>query len=175
MKTLTINLYEYSELTDEAKEKALNEWHKDNVNYDDPLMQSHMINLLKEKLDECKIEYDEDSIDVRYSLSHSQGDGFMFEGKLVYKGTPVFIKHNGNAHYYHSKTADIDFSNENGEVNISEEECNAFYEEYNSICKELEKIGYDEIEYQQSAEYFEQECETNEWTFEDNGKMRNVY
>lgn len=140
MKTKTIKLYEYGELSPKAKKKALAKWNETN---DNPLMQSHMINLLKEKLEERGIKYDVDSIDVRYSLSNCQGDGFMFIGKIEYKGHTVTIKHGGH-HYCHKYTGEIDYPE------ASEREYVDFQKVYYLICDEMERVGYDEIEYQQS-------------------------
>lgn len=164
MKTKTINPYSYDELSKEAKERALRDWNETN---DNPLMQSHMINVLKEKLEERKIKYDVDSIDVRYSLSNCQGDGFMFEGILYDdKDRIIKIKHVGR--YYHSYSKEIDYPE------ASERDYANFEKVYQSICKEMEQIGYDEIEYQQSEEYFKEECEANDYTFEESGKMNNL-
>lgn len=166
MKTITLNLYEYSELSDKAKDRALRDFVQD---HDDPLMQSHMINLLKEKLDERGIKYDEDSIDVFYSLSSRQGDGFMFEGDIEWRGRTIRIKHEG--HYYHkySRTMEVIEGEE-----LSDTEMSKWEEVYGAVCDEMEELGYKEIEYQTSAEYFEEQCDAYEWTFEEDGKMRNV-
>ncbi len=165
MKKIEITLYEFSELSDKAKQRALDEFREtnDSASYQ---LQSHLINLLKEELEDRKIEYDTDSIDVRYSLSYSQGDGLMFLGKLKWAGEDVTITHAGG-HYYHSRSRDIDAPT------LSEREYEDFSQVYQSICKKMEKIGYDEIEYQNSEEHFAEMCEANEWTFEENGTMRN--
>lgn len=169
MKTKTITLYEYSELSPEAKEKALDKWNEYN---DDPLMQSHMINLLKEELDERGIKYDTDSIDVRYSLSYCQGDGFMFLGEIDWKDYTVTIKHSG--HYYHSDSKTIDMKYDTGEdVSDDEPEFAEFEAIYQEICKKMEQVGYDNIEYVTSEEYFIEACDVNEYTFREDGTMEN--
>ncbi len=165
MKTKTIKLYEYSELSKEVKKKALAKWNETN---DNPIMQSHMINLLKEKLDERGIKYDVDSIDVRYSLSYSQGDGFMFEGIIEWEGAKLKIKHSGR--YYHSYSKNV----EEIEQFKSENQAVAFEKVYQAICKEMEQAGYDEIEYQQSEEMFVETCEISGYTFRENGVMENL-
>lgn len=164
MQTKTITLYEYNELLDKAKERALNEWNQYN---DDPLMQSHMINLLKEKLEERGIMYDVDSIDVRYSLSNCQGDGFMFIGKIMWRDVEITISHNSNM-YYHMYTANFDYEG------LTEYELGQFKVVYEAICKEMEQIGYDEIEYTTSEENFEQTCEANNYLFRKDGVMENI-
>lgn len=162
MKTKTITLYEYSELGPKAQEKARAKWNETN---DDPMMQSHMINLLKEKLEERGIEYNTDSMDVRYSLASCQGDGFMFIGKVQWRGRTIEITHDGNAHYYHMYTAE--FTSEY----LNDDEIGQFKVVYEAVCKEMERIGYDHIEYTQSAEAFGEACEANEWMFREDGTL----
>lgn len=173
--TKTITLYEYSELSPEAKQKALDAWNEHN---DDPYMQSHMINLLKEKLEEEGIEYDTDSMDVRYSLSHCQGDGFMFEGVLTWKGYTVTVKHHG--HYYHSYSKVVEITNDEGiaiESYKTDAEAqavsDAFEALYQQVCKHMEQQGYAHIEYITSEESFIEECDANGYTFRENGMMEN--
>lgn len=163
MKIATIALYEYSELSEKAKQKALDTWRETN---DDPLMQSHMINLLKEKLEDRTITYTTDSIDVRYSLSNCQGDGFMFIGTVEWEGQEIEITH-GDTHYCHPFTARF----ETGD--LGSKDVDAFKAMYLEVCNEMERIGYNEIEYANSAESFEQACDANEYTFEEDGTMRN--
>lgn len=173
MKTKTITLYEYSELDKKSKENALNNWNEYN---DDPLMQSHMLNLLKEKLEGRGIKYDTDSIDVRYSLSNCQGDGFMFIGEIVWGKYTVYLTHNDN-HYYHSHTAFYEMQEtSNPGYHIDEEDLNflKFEKIYHSICKEMEAIGYEHIEHFTSEESFIEACEANEYTFREDGVMENV-
>lgn len=176
MKTHTIKLYEYDELSPEAKKKAL-ELHA--YAHEDPFMQSHMINLLTEKLDEHGIKYGYPATDpdVRYSLSDSQGDGFMFTGEFQWKQYTVYIKHDGNPHYYHSRTANIEIQETDNlgfHVDDDHADVRAFGALYETLCKEMEQLGYDHIEYQTSEEYFIGECEANGYTFEADGTMRNV-
>lgn len=169
MKTIEIKLYEYTELSQEAKERALKDWNEDNY---DPFMQSYMINVLKDKSEERKLEYETDSIDVRYSLSSSQGDGFMFEGIFQFGAYSVTVEHSGQ--YYHSNSKTIDIVHSETHEQAPRSVYKAFEEVYQNICKEMEQIGYDYIEYEQSEENFIVTCESNEYTFEEDGKMRNV-
>lgn len=164
MKEVTIKLYTYAELSEEAKAKALAKYNEVN---DDPMLQAHLGNLVKEELDARKIKYDTDSINVLYSLGYSQGDGLMFEGTLYDDhGRTIKITHAG--HYYHSHSREIDYPE------ASEREYSDFEKVYQAVCKKTEKAGYDEVEYQQSEENFREACEANEWTFEADGKMRNA-
>ena len=70
-----VNIYKFSELNEEAKQKALN-WWKDNREPDfdaDPILEG-----IKEDLESMSIE----DIDVRYSGFWSQGDGLSFTGSV---------------------------------------------------------------------------------------------
>ena len=164
MKTKTITLYDYSELSEKAQEKAYQEWYKDEY---DPLMQSHMINLLTEELDERGIKHGD--MDVRYSLSYSQGDGFMFIGKVEWRGVDITITHK-DFHYCHYRTADFDYNDEE----LTDAEFGQFEVVYEDICKKMERKGYDHIEWVTSKEMFEQQCDGNEWTFREDGTMENL-
>lgn len=158
----TRSVYLFKDLSEEAKEKA-RDWYREGN--DNPMMQSHMINLLKEKLDERGIKYDVDSIDVRYSLSYSQGDGFMFEGDIEWRKRTIRVKHSG--HYYHSKSRSMEVIE--GEE-LSDAEMGQFEAVYESVCDEMERVGYDEIEYENSAENIDEVMEANEYTFTKQGK-----
>lgn len=155
-------VYTFDQLSEDAKEKA-RDWFREGN--DDPMMQSHMINLLKEELEERGIKYDVDSIDVFYSLSYCQGDGLMFEGLIDWRGRTLKIKH--IEHYYHSKSRNIDVVD--GE-DLSDAEMGQFEAVYEAICKKMEGVGYAEIEYQNSAEYIDEIMEANDYTFTNEGK-----
>lgn len=163
MKTIEIKLYTYDELSVESKKNALVAYNETN---EDPMLQAHLQNLLKEELDNRKIKYDTDSIRVMYSLSHSQGDGLMFEGNLTWQGLEATIKQSGR--YYHEYSKSIDMPE------ASEREYEDLERVYVAICKKIAQAGYDEIAYQESEEAFQEACEANEWTFEQNGKLRTV-
>lgn len=170
MKTKTITLYEYSELSDKAKEKALNNWNEYN---DDPFMQSDMINLLKEKLKDRGIKYDADSIDVRYSLTHCQGDGFMFIGTVEWNGDTIHITQN-DSYYCHMYTARFDLPEYQEYGEKQEKQLETFEAIYQEICKEMERIGYQHIKEFTSEESFMEACDANEYTFRENGVMENI-
>lgn len=164
MKTKTINLYEYNELDQKAKDKALQQWNEYN---NDPFMQIDMINQLKEELEERGIKYDTDSIDVRYSLSNCQGDGFMFIGTITWRNVDITITH-GDHQYSHMYTARFDYDG------LTEAEFEQFKAVYEAICKKMERVGYDHIDYMTSEESFIEACDANEYTFREDGTMENV-
>ena len=165
MKTTTINLYDYKELDEKARAKALSNWNEDN---DFPFLEECMLESLSEQLQKEKIEPIKEKI--TYSLGYSQGDGAMFYGSYKWKGYDVEIQHSGNYSHSYSKTIRI----EKGEKEASEKTYKQFEAIFQNICKTLEKYGYDVIEQEQSEENFIETCEANEYTFESDGTMRNA-
>lgn len=168
MKTKTINLYSYEELSKESKEKALENWRKDNQYF---FLEEDLLNRLGEYLDDAKIKKVGDP-KVLFSLSHSQGDGVMFEGEFKWGKYTLYIKRYGR--YCHSKSAIIEMQ-ETDNLGFSMDDEDAcvidFTELYEEICRKLEKDGYDFIEYEDSEENFMQECNGSGYTFTSDGIM----
>lgn len=166
--TKTFEVYEYSELSKEAKERALNDWNERN---DLSILQDILQDMCGEFLREHGIKCTSNYPTVMYSLSNSQGDGAMFEGTFEWKNFNVKIKHQG--HYYHSYSKDMDIEDVTGKTFDYESVYREFEAIYQSICKKLEKYGYDWIEDEQSEAHFIDECNANEWTFTKEGLMFN--
>lgn len=179
MKTKTINIYSFEELSKEAQERAHTDWIQNNDYF---FLPDNMSEWLHELLEENNIKDLNDTskagtkpTPVYYSLSYCQGDGVMFAGEFEWKDYRVSIKHSG--HYYHSysKIIDIYKDDETGmSVDAEEEIYTEFENIYQNICKELERRGYDHIEYEDSLESFLEACEVNDYTFLENGKMENI-
>ena len=170
MKTKTINLYSFQELSKQAQKKAHSNWIAHNDCY---YLTEYLTDYLKEKLTENKIKYRGDSdLKVYYSLSSNQGDGCMFEGHLEWNGYNIDIKQKG--HYYHENSKEITITDEEGNEPETDEPETAFNDIYVSICKELEKAGYNYIEAEDDLENFKEACESNEYTFLENAEMENL-
>lgn len=178
MKTKTINLYEYSELAPKAKEKALKNWNDNN--FDDNELLVYLDNEIESLLKKHKITpiadikgYSSKYAKIYYSLACCQGDGVMFEGVFNWETWTVKIKHEG--HYYHSNSKSIEMHKEidGQEIEPSDAEEAEFEAIYQSICKELEKFGYQCTEDMQSEESFIETCNGNEYTFREDGTMEN--
>jgi len=90
----------------------------------------------------------EDTPNLRYSLSHSQGDGLSFTGSFKWKHYNITIKEGHLSNLYcHSNTVDIYIETEKGnEPRNPEDTETEFKNIYNNICKKLEKFGYGIIE-----------------------------
>lgn len=166
MKTKTINLYEYQELSEEAKKKALRAWREDGI--DEYLFQVLMDDHLATLLERNGVERaTTDHPQIYYSLSYSQGDGAMFIGTFKWKGRDIAITQCDH-HYCHSHTASIVETDENGEETDPPQD---FVELYHNICKDLEAFGYNTIEELESEERFIEEGNANEWTFREDGRL----
>ena len=112
---------------------------------------------------------------IYWSLSHSQGDGAMFEGTFDWGKYRVYIKQSGR--YYHSNSATIEIQEaDNLGFHMDDEHADviAFDVIYQKICKELERAGYEAIEWELSETAFVDACNSNEWTFRENGKIENA-
>ena len=160
----TIKVYEYNDLNEKAKEKALN-WFIENNNYD--FLSDNLEEDLKELLRVNKISFDE-SLKIYYSLSYSQGDGFCFEGDFEYKDYQINIKNSG--HYSHKNSVKIEITKEDGE-DAKEEIYKEFKNIFDDICDELEKIGYSYIESENSEENFIEMSNANEYKFLEDGSF----
>ena len=171
MKTVTrsYNTYSFDELSDEAKKKALEDWSKD---LDYPFLTDDLREYIYEELTEMGYTIEgvatstKPTIRPYYSLSYCQGDGLMFEATITDKdGNTYTIEHKG--HYYHERSTNIEGVDKDGEPIDTKD-----FEEtvYIPLCKKIAQRGYDEIEFQQSEEYFRETCESNDYVFLENGE-----
>lgn len=163
--TTKTEAYTYNELSEQAKERALNDHIEQNEYY---FLSDDMAEYLDQLLNEYKLKYDQ-LPKVFYDLSHSQGSGAMFEGTVFWKNYTVDIKHSGFYYHYNSKELDI-YSTKTGK-DAKKEVYEQFNEMYIDICNKLEKYGYGVIEYENSEENFSELCEVNCWEFTKEGKI----
>lgn len=175
MKTITkkIEVYSFEELDEKAKANALKE-------ETDDVMANGLWFLdddLNERLHELLIENSIQDLNdtskpntkptkVYYSLDYCQGDGCMFEGNFIWNGLNVTIKHSGNYYHSNSKTIEIESPIEEDTKKAEKE----FENIYQSICKTLERYGYDTIEYASSEERAIENFIDNEATFLKSGE-----
>ena len=166
MRQETINIYKYEELSEKARERALNN-HVD-ADHDNNFLSEDLNELLLEELKENNIDVKE-HLKLYYSLSHCQGDGLCFIGRFKFKGQDIEISH--NSHYHHKHSTQSSLITEDYETQGDEEILTEFNELYMLICDKLETIGYEQIEYERSEENFKSLCEANEYEFTENGDM----
>lgn len=153
MKEYTIERYSFEELSDQAKEKAIEKARYDlHIN-----MPEEFISMpLEEKLSELIPNAD---LELRYDLSYSQGSGLSFTGTITRENAPDFawpdkaIRVNigsSTHHYCHALTMTYEFLDEDyGEVNSDSE---VFRDQILAICNQLEKLGRRLIELETSEE-----------------------
>ena len=169
MKTITkeYQLYSFDELTQEAKDKARNEY---NNGVDYPFLQDDLREYIHEELTEAG--YTHGDITPLYSLSYLQGDGLMFEGDVTDKdGNMYTIKHRGR--YYHERSTSLSGEDKDGNE-LSNEQVEKWEEGfYIPLCKKMAERGYKEIEWLESEELFSETCEGNGYMFLADGKMMN--
>ncbi len=187
----TIQIYNFNELSQEAKDTAINNFRGEGEVFLD-FFNDDCVETAKEHGFEGKIG-------LQYSLSYCQGDGLSFScewfnsqklheifvevlgtGKdktietIINECSFSLVGNNGRYCYSHEKDLDFCFTDNIYAPNIEsvvEKVKEKLVEIYLDLCKELEKRGYDEIDYQYSDEYISNELIEREYEFLENGKL----
>jgi len=167
MKIKEIKLYEFKELSKESKEIAINKWYE---HEDYPFMCEDLTESLKCLLEMNKIN-EVNNLKLHYSLSYCQGEGVCFTGDFKWKNYNISITH--NFHYCHKRSTDINITTQS-DNEASDKVYSNFKELYYSICDDIEKEGYEILEYRMSEEEFEDHCLSMDYTFLSNGIMENI-
>jgi len=149
MRTETIKLYQFDELSDEAKEKAISKFRED---LDFPFLEEDLNKYLKQLLKENKINGEPK---LMFSFSYCQGDGVCFTGTFKWKNYLISIVHNDN--YFHKHSTDIFMETAFGNE-VRAEVYDEFKELYFDLCDKVEKEGYKII------------VEINDYEFKENGE-----
>lgn len=191
MKTIEIELYKFTELSENAKNTAI-EKHKENSEI--------FLDCFNES---CYEQISENgfkgNIKLQYSLSGSQGDGLSFSCDYFDNLNALFIeilgtekqktidtilnnvsfKCNGNkgSYYCYSSKNDISLELDSYKGNnyliheiVSKVE-SKLKDLYIDLCNQLEKKGYDDIEYQCSDDYIIETIIENDYYFTIDGKI----
>ena len=157
MKEYVVRRYSFSELNEEAREKAIDD------------MQRHLLEWLSEReltdYLEGKLEEDlgslPDDITIAYSLSYCQGDGVALYGRIYKREAPSFtwpegsyyvdlVRNSWSNYYSHYNTFNVELSNEYDEpIDLSG---SSLEEQLRTLCKKLERLGYKYIENETSRE-----------------------
>jgi hypothetical protein len=105
-------------------------------------------------------------LELRYSLSYSQGDGVSFTGTLTRQSAPALTWPAGaeraelisiTPHYSHANTVRAELIDAEGETLDDSSAVELFREQIRDVCKVLERVGYKSIE-DYSSEYSAREC-----------------
>ena len=192
MKTIEIELYKFTELSETAKNAAI-EKHKENSEI-----------FLDFFSDDCHEQIREKgfkgNIKLQYSLSCSQGDGLSFSCDYFDNLNALFIEILGtekqktidsiinnisfkcdgnNGRYCYASKNDItleldDYCHVKSSTNIDNLISKAeskLKDLYIDLCNELEKQGYNDIEHQYSDEYIIETLTENDCYFTIDGKI----
>jgi|GEM_PF-1801006 len=194
MKTIEIQLYQFEELSQDAKANAIsnyraNQWaNGDNLSF------------FSENCTEVLKDMGFTNPNVQCSLSYSQGDGLSFSADS-YTGLRdivigvigahhpkiadfitdnLTVKISGNTgRYCYASKSDIDIyldvyaaCNETPLINDVIEKVQAgLTSVYMEICEQLEKDGYSEIEYEDSDKFISESLISNEYNFTEDGEL----
>jgi hypothetical protein len=194
MRTITVNIYHFAELSAVGKEQAITDFRHSQQEFGQYLYDYG--ETCKEQIIEAGFE----GAEVSYSLSYCQGDGLSFKadsysklGDLISKHLPkgkeqtactiennleFTLKGNKGRYSYAAKdqldlyldyySSSNDVPNVEGFVaNIRED----LEDIYMDLCEKLEKEGYEEIEYQDSEKTIKETIEANEYEFTEDGKL----
>lgn len=169
MRTIETTLYKFDELSDEAKQKAIEDAREREHEYGleslPEMMQDQLEYLLTEKGARNL------SVTVRYSLGYSQGDGASFTGSFDWKAWRVDVDTNSwGVHYSHHRSVDVKEMNSlKTDKDAPDQKWAAMQNMIEEIGLELEKYGYSEIEYATSDEVLEELLIANEYEFTADG------
>ncbi len=172
MRYIEIPVYKFEELKVDIKEKVINQFRENN---DMPFLKESLMERLNEILKENNIEV-LSGLELYYSLTCSQGDGVCFIGNFEYKGLYFYIRHVGRYYHYNSININHELNYEIlDEGKITDEEIDKlvreFRDAYKAICNKLEKVGYENIEWENKEETIRDTIEANEYEFFANGDI----
>lgn len=186
MKTITINLYDFDELSKEAKTKALQE----HCSQSDFFWYDEYFESLKAGIEHFDFELNDYSIDYTgYSPSYIKITA-KDDCDLTGEALKTYLLANYNEafnqitkKYQPTFTEDLDcmFTGYCADISFMEPINEFIKKPYDITIEELIQKGFDnwlkdiksEYEYTQTEDYFKDHCEANEYTFEANGVMRN--
>ncbi len=164
MRTATVEIFNFNELDEKAKEKA-REWYRDGMNEDFTIESAMITDSMKCILIEEKFELDEDGL--QWNLSNSQGDYVGLDGKinqlklhgmimdrldakekkwykiLAVDSYYIDVSHKVSYHHYYGQQYDVDI-----DFDLDKEEYPiifALYEKVHDIADEIIKDEVNEL------------------------------
>ena len=197
MRIIETKVYTFDELSDDVKQKVINKFREDKEVFLD-FFDDNCVYYAKEKgFEDIELQY-------RLSYSQGDGLSFSAQKYTMLKelylkelgkgkektaqllaDNSTFVCTGNTGRYCFASSSDIDLYIENYTSsintdckNINEVVSNVLKEleqKYIDVCSELEKRGYDEIEYQQSDECIIEDIQfpvqSNEYEFTKDGKL----
>jgi len=173
MKTITINLYSFEELSEESQEKVLSDLYDINVNHqwwegifeDAANIGLKITSFDLERNRHARGEFTISAAEVAANILKNHG-----EECETYKTADLFLKERSPifADYMNEDSDNYESSEVEGKLQDLESDfLNSLLEDYSLM---LEK----DCEYLTSREAIVETIQANEYTFEENGKMRNA-
>lgn len=178
MQDYTVRRYSFSELSEEAREKAIENAQQNLYEW---LSEQEITDYLEGKLEEDLGSLPAD-ITIAYSLSYCQGDGVALYGRIYREEAKdlawpegshyVDLVRNSWSNYYsHYNTFNLEVSDENDDpIDLSG---SAIEEQLRHLCRRLETLGYRYIENESSREsairFLEDQEREEEGAFLDDG------
>jgi hypothetical protein len=187
----TINVYNFNELSQDAKKVAIEKFRGEGEVYLE-FFNDDCIGIIEQRGFFGNIK-------LQYSLSYCQGDGLSFScdfiktkilqklfkevlGEAKNKTIQLIIDNcyfnlvGNTGHYCYANSRDLEFRFDDNINAPNIEEVVGKVEDklrelYLSLCKELEKQGYDEIEFQNSDECIVDLLEANDYEFLEDGQL----
>jgi hypothetical protein len=151
MNEYTVRRYSFSELNEEARDKAIEETRWRLLEW---LREEEITDYLEGKLEEDLGSLPED-ITISYSLSYCQGDGVALYGR-IYKSEATdlswpegayyvdLVRNSWANHYSHYNTFNVEAYDENDEpIDLAG---SPIEDQLRHLCKRLETLGYRYIE-----------------------------
>jgi hypothetical protein len=194
MKTATVSIYSFSELSDKAKARALDNHRHDTTN--DNYWYDFVYEEWREKLEALGYE----NVDFSFALAWSQGDGACFTAnidlgewlrkqklynkyRLLYLHredvTAKVIDIDGRDCHEYSVRADLEYSPWNWNSKVYEQSCEVqdlITEDVRELCRELYRELRDECEYMMEDDYIGDFLEANDYEFDQYGNdFRHAY
>lgn len=195
MRTENVNIYEYDELSVEAKEVA-RKWYTDSMNEDFSFESEQITESFTDELSELGYT----DVEVNWSLSHCQGDGVAFYGTLYTQellkiakrllserdynrlevigeceDVSVEINRSGWGNYHHWNTMSVELVDAHcwedypKVLELLEKLVEEIEKDVVTISKRLEEQGYAEIDYRFSKEAIEESIRVNAYEFTEDG------
>lgn len=173
MKIKTIKLYEFSELSEEAKQKAIENLYDCNVNYDwweSVYEDANNIGLKITGFDldrgsYCKGDFNLSANEVAQNIFNNHGEQcetYKTATKFMDEWQPVFDEY-------------MDENSPNYESSESEDKLTDLEDDFlKSLLEDYRIMLTKEYEYLTSKEAIIETIESNEWTFTENGKLENL-
>lgn len=160
MKEYTVQRLAFSELNEQARERAISSCQDTLLEY---LDEREITDYLRGQIEYALGGYPDDDIEIAYSLSYCQGDGVAIYGMICRTDAPdlswpesaayvTLTRNSYGNHYSHYNTFSVDVYDEEGEIVGEGDGTRILETQLRDLCRELERAGYKYIEGMTSRE-----------------------